>query len=303
MSVESPSPVVTLHEAADLLGVHYMTAYRYVRTGRLPAAKHGAEWRVGLADLEAFREATARPGKGADSRGATAGAGRAGTTTARGRRRGVGYHRRLEGRLLAGDEPGAWSILQDAMTAGVEPDEIYLEVLAPAMAAIGEGWAAGSISVAEEHRASVVMLRLIGRLGPRFTRPGRKRGSVVLGAAPGDHHGVPVALAADLLRAEGFTVVDLGADTPAGSFAEAARDAERLIAVGINATTPRNEANIAATIADVRALLDCPIVLGGSGLTDPEAARELGADVVTRSAPEAIAAFNALAEARAERHG
>ena len=33
---------VTLHEAAERLGVHYMTAYRYVRTGRLPAERDGA---------------------------------------------------------------------------------------------------------------------------------------------------------------------------------------------------------------------------------------------------------------------
>ena len=33
----SREPDLTLQEAADLLGVHYMTAYRYVRTGRLPA--------------------------------------------------------------------------------------------------------------------------------------------------------------------------------------------------------------------------------------------------------------------------
>jgi len=30
---------LTLHEAAELLGVHYMTAYRYVRLGLLPAVK------------------------------------------------------------------------------------------------------------------------------------------------------------------------------------------------------------------------------------------------------------------------
>jgi excisionase family DNA binding protein len=284
-------PSVTLHEAAELLGVHYMTAYRYVRTGRLPAVKEGAEWRVSPADLRAFEAASAarlaapvEPGR----RGA--------------RRHGPGYHRRLEGRLLAGDEAGAWTILEDAMTAGVEPDELYLEVLAPAMASIGDGWAAGEISVGEEHRASVVMLRLIGRLGPRFTRRGRKRGSIVVGAAPGDHHGVPVALAADLLRGEGFTVVDLGADTPAVSFVEAARDAERLVAVGINATSAGNEASIAATIAGIRRELDCPVVLGGSGLTDPVAAQALGADVVTTTAAEAIAAFNLLAEQRPRRH-
>ena len=30
---------LTLQEAADRLGVHYMTAYRYVRTGRLERFK------------------------------------------------------------------------------------------------------------------------------------------------------------------------------------------------------------------------------------------------------------------------
>ena len=39
-------PRVTLHEAAKRLGVHYMTAYRYVRTGRLPAERDGAHWLI-----------------------------------------------------------------------------------------------------------------------------------------------------------------------------------------------------------------------------------------------------------------
>ena len=45
---------LTLNEAAELLGVHYMTAYRYVRLGFLQATKVGGCWRaapcaVGLA--------------------------------------------------------------------------------------------------------------------------------------------------------------------------------------------------------------------------------------------------------------
>ena len=35
------SATFTLQEAADELGVHYMTAYRYVRLGLLDAAKVG----------------------------------------------------------------------------------------------------------------------------------------------------------------------------------------------------------------------------------------------------------------------
>ena len=43
---------MTLHEAAELLGVHYMTAYRYVRLGLLQAAKRGGAWRVSREDIE-----------------------------------------------------------------------------------------------------------------------------------------------------------------------------------------------------------------------------------------------------------
>ena len=193
-----------------------------------------------------------------------------------GRRRRRDYHVRLESRLLVGDEAGSWSIIEDALTAGVDPEELYLEVLAPSMARIGDGWAAGRVTVAQEHRASVVMLRLIGRLGPRFTRRGRKRGTVVLGAPPGDHHSVPVALAADLLRGAGFAVIDLGADTPAVSFVDAGRSADRLIGVGISATRSDNADGIAAAVTAVRHDLGCPIVVGGQGVDAEAGARARG---------------------------
>ena len=32
---------LTLHQVAEILGVHYMTVYRYVRLGQLPAFKAG----------------------------------------------------------------------------------------------------------------------------------------------------------------------------------------------------------------------------------------------------------------------
>ncbi|HCN09685.1 MAG TPA: DNA-binding protein, partial [Lentisphaeria bacterium] len=42
---------LSLREAADELGLHYMTVYRYVRTGLLPATMDGGMWRVTVADL------------------------------------------------------------------------------------------------------------------------------------------------------------------------------------------------------------------------------------------------------------
>jgi len=48
-----PHRLLSLQEAAELEGVHYMTVYRRVRTGRLAAVKVGSEWRVEAGDLPA----------------------------------------------------------------------------------------------------------------------------------------------------------------------------------------------------------------------------------------------------------
>lgn len=248
---------LNLHEVAERLGVHYMTVYRYVRTGRLPAERDGAQWAVEVADVEAFR---------APPVGRPAG----GRTTSPGE---------LAARLVAGDEAGAWAIVEAAMASGVEPGRVHLELLGPAMRTVGDGWQAGTLSVADEHRATAVAQRLIGRLGPRFARRGRKRGTVVVGAPPGEEHGLPSAMAADLLRGAGYEVLDLGADAPAASFAETAAGANRLVAIVAGATTPGRDASLRAVLRAVRgAGIEVPVLVGGAAIDGEEHARRLGAD-------------------------
>ena len=181
-------------------------------------------------------------------------------------------------RLVAGDEAGAWTLIEDAVVGGLEPVAAHLQLLAPALRAIGDGWEAGTISVDEEHRAAAVSHRLVGRLGPRFTRPGRKRGTVVLAGAPGDPHALPVAIAADVVRASRFSVVDLGADVPPEFLARSVGGADRLVAVGICVSVSHNDdAVLAAVTAARRAVPGVAVLLGGSAIDEPAAVR-LGAD-------------------------
>jgi len=42
--VPDDDELLSLRDAADQLGVHYMTAYRYLRLGTLPAKKVGGVW-------------------------------------------------------------------------------------------------------------------------------------------------------------------------------------------------------------------------------------------------------------------
>lgn len=275
---DSLAGLLTLYEVAERLGVHYMTAYRYVRTGRLPGRKVGVEWRVAEADLAEVRDPDRRPA---------------------GPRRRVDHARRLADRLIAGDEAGSWAVVQAALVSGTDPSALYLDVITPALAAIGDDWKGGVITVGQEHQASVIVHRLIGRLGPRFARRGRKRGTIVLGAPAGDHHALPSALFADLLRGEGFSVVDLGADTPPGSFVDAALAAERLVAVGITVTAPDQDGAVKEAISALRGALDTPIVVGGGATTAPDAAR-LGADWWGGEGRDALARFADLADDASE---
>lgn len=251
---------ITLHEAADRLGIHYMTAYRYVRTGRLAAEQEGARWMVDVHDLERLLSPATR------SR-AERGQGRARA------------RRRLLDRMLAADEAGSWTVIDEALAAGANPADIHLDLLVPTLQAVGDGWEAGELTIADEHTASAVATRLIGRLGPRFARRGPKRGTIVLGAPSGEKHALPSAILSDLLRGAGFHAVDLGADTPPASFVEAATGAQRLVAVLIGVTMTGNDAAVRTTISALRAArIAAPVLVGGAALADGAHASRLGAD-------------------------
>ena len=268
-------PVLTLQEVADELGVHYMTAYRYVRLGQLDAVKVGGTWQVASAALEAFRaERTSEPPA---------------------RLRSVPWGERLESRLLVGDASGAWGVVESSLAGGASVGDVYVEILAPALRSIGDRWEAGEIDIAIEHRASGIVSRLIGRLGSRCVRRGRSRGSIVLGSPAGERHSLVVAMLADLLRLEGWDISDLGADTPRESFLLTAASLDDLVAVGVSVTHPQSLGSAAATCEMLRdAQLGVPVLLGGQAIESETHARSLGADGFAADAPSMIRLLDEL---------
>jgi len=256
-----PLATLTLQQVADHLGVHYMTAYRYVRTGQLPGTRRGGRWTVTAGDLAAFEQDTADDG----ARG--------------GSENGRPYRDRLLDRLVAGDEAGAWRVVESALVAATTPDRAHLDLLAPCLRAVGERWAAGRLTVGGEHVASAVAARLAARLAPLCARRGRHRGTLVVGGAPGELHGLPITLLTNVLRARGWEVVELGPNTPVTDLVGAARDADRLRAVGVSVGSDDARAAAAGTLAGLAERLPgVPRLVGGPGVPDDDAARLLGGD-------------------------
>lgn len=264
------SEPLTLHEAADRLDVHYMTVYRWVRLGMLPASKVGGTWRVDPADLADLRaHPVGRSSAAMPSRPSSGG---------RTHRR-APWSERLRERMLAGDPAGSWSVVEAAMASGVEPQDVYVEILTPALHGIGAGWQRGDVPIEREHLASGVAAAIIGRMSARFRRRGRRRGSVLLAMPTGERHGLGVAMLADIVAQGGYEVLNLGPDTPPASLAAAVRSRDDVRAIVVSVVDRTNlQAATRLIAASRRADAKVPIIAGGFAIPDPQTATSLGAD-------------------------
>lgn len=239
---------IDLQEAARRLGVHYQTAYRWVREGRLPAVRVRGRYELGVADVEAFARQRDEP---------------ASATVRRGRREWGRSSERLLEALIAGDARRATDVVSRLHDQGEPALDVLGRVVVPALVGVGERWAAGELTVAHEHRASEIVSRLLAGIDQR--RPGRPRGTVVVTAPPGEMHGLPVDMAAAVLREDGWSVELLGPDMPANDLhAFVASVAPDLIVLTV--TTPAT-AGAAEAIARDMNLAGHDVLLGQPGRT------------------------------------
>ncbi len=208
-----------LRDAATTLGVHYQTAYGWVRQGVLPARKTPRGYEVSERDVHAL--AAQRAGGTEPPR------------RVRVRDWGAPADRLFEA-LVEGDERRARRDF-DRLAAGVPLTDLCEWVIAPALRQIGTAWAAGNLSIAAEHRASAICERLIA---PRAQQPpGRPRGTAVTATPPGDRHALPAMMAAACLREDGWHVHHLAADLPVSEVVGLAADSGAELVVLSSATT------------------------------------------------------------------
>jgi len=211
---------VTLQEAADRLGVHYQTAYRWVRRGELPAVKIAGTYVLDDGDLAAF--AAARVAPEAPPRQIEV-------------RDWAHQATRLYVALIEGQELAAREQVGHLREGGADVVDICDRILAPALVRVGLAWAQGSVSIAQEHRASAICERLLARMTP--SPPGRPRGVGVVAAPPGEDHHLPGAMATAALREDHWQVHHLGVHVPVEDVAALAH-AEQAGLIVLSVTYP-----------------------------------------------------------------
>ncbi len=166
-------------------------------------------------------------------------------------------------------------------------EQALLRVVEPVLQRVGDGWASGELSIAQEHLASAAIRARLERL--LADARGGVRGVAVLACVPGEQHELGLLMLGALLRADGWQVAYLGADAP---LEDALDLAERLgAAVLCLSVTMRDN------VADL-GKLDLPegvtLAVGGAAAND-RVARRLGAAHVGDSLRRSVRELRRLA--------
>lgn len=190
----------------------------------------------------------------------------------------VGLLEELDRALVAFDEHGAHATL-DRLFLSVVLERAIEDAVLPELRSIGDRWAAGQLTVAQEHfAANLIRGRLLGLArgwdqgrGPR----------AVLACLPGEWHDIGLICFGLVLRKRGWRILYLGQDTPLETVAYALRRsrAKALVALSIERRRFTAVAEELARIAE-RTI----VAIAGAGATDEYARRvramHLGPDLV-----------------------
>jgi diguanylate cyclase (GGDEF)-like protein len=185
--------------------------------------------------------------------------------------------------LRSGDAKFAERIAEEALSAGFDASVVHCRVIAPAMESIGELWACGSLTPADEHLATAITHGVLARLFPRLLRTTmRSRERVMLAAAEGEHHVLGLRIVADTLEGAGFDVLYLGADVPLEALLEACRK-HRPAVLCLGATMPLNAPTLLAELVELAKLEEPPLLIVGGRAIGAELETKLRVPVVRRS--------------------
>jgi excisionase family DNA binding protein len=241
------APSLSLDEAADELGVHYQTVYRWVRSGRLPASKVAGRYLIGpdaLAAVDAARQAVAAPPPPSARRLAQ-------------------QCQAMQRALFTGDETVARRLVRRLVEDGASVTAVLQEVVVPPLVEIGEAWSRGEVGIATEHRASAMVERLIGDVSPNPR--GRRRGTVAVAALAGDRHSLPTLMASIALREDNWHTEHLGADIPVGDLEHFvhSHDVDLLVLSATGDDPHHNALEVGRQLAEA----GTPTLVGGRGQT------------------------------------
>lgn len=254
------SPNLTTKEVARLLQVSEATVKRWADDGLL----HSSKTAGGHRRFSTHSIATLRREKGI---GPALGVPRA---PKKRRAASLSSSRSFRELLLGGDEKEAAAFLIHAYMEDQSLAALFDETITEAMHEVGDLWFGGSITVADEHLATRVVLSALQKLRG-IALPAEMAGmKAICCGVEGDLHELPVHLAEMILENEGWDARNLGPNTPLFSLSEmVTRQRPQLVCISARSIADLDRATTEfAQLRKLTAKLSASVVIGGEGFRD-----------------------------------
>lgn len=193
--------------------------------------------------------------------------------------------------VLRGRRKEVAALVQGAIDAGGNVEEILLDSMVPAMAEIGERFSRNEAYVPEMLIAARAMQAGLDLLEPLLQETGHQPiGKVAIGTVKGDLHDIGKNLVAMMLKGAGFEVIDLGVDCDTDRYREAVDSgAQCILLSALLTTTMPYMKEVVSALKDT----GVKILVGGAPVTR-DYADEIGADGYADDANTAVHATKAV---------
>lgn len=203
--------------------------------------------------------------------------------------------------LEQADRDRALALVEGLLADGADPVSVLQDVICAAQLQVGRRWQTTAWTVAREHAATAISDAAVHAVVLHAARErdaeAAPRGRVVVACVDQEWHALPARVVAEVLSLNGWSVVFLGASTPAEQLAAYLHDvAPDAVALSCSLATglPRVRLLIEAAHA-----AGVPVMVGGAAFgPDARVAWRLGADGWAPAARDAVTALADLPAAR-----
>ena len=202
----------------------------------------------------------------------------------------------LKEAIVNGKLEEAKAIVNEALEAGVDEQEIINNYLIKGMEEIGERFDQGKAFVPNLLLAARAMKGCLEILKPRLKDgSGASLGTLVIGTVKGDLHDIGKNLVALMLRNYGYRVLDLGKDVAADIIVDTAlKEHAQIIGLSALMTTTMMRMKDVVELAKERGC-NSKIIVGGAAITQ-SFADEIGADGYSPDAADCVKLVERLLE-------
>lgn len=205
---------------------------------------------------------------------------------------------KMKNAVIEGDKEACLDLAKTALDNSLDINEVIVNGFTPGIQKVGDMWEQGEYFLPELITSAECMQAAMSILQPALEKANlttQSLGKVVIGTIEGDIHDIGKNLVASMLSANGFEVIDLGADVKLDDYITTAQaeNADFICLSALLTTTMLGQQKLIAKLKEQGIFGRFKVLVGGAPV-NARWAKDIEADGYAENAMTAVAAAKNL---------